>query len=73
MLIRQTVRLLCALTLHLVVLVSGASGQDAAAPEDVFVSSARNAILIDATSGRVYYELAADTAVPPASMSKLMT
>jgi D-alanyl-D-alanine carboxypeptidase (penicillin-binding protein 5/6) len=38
-----------------------------------FTSKAANAILVDARSGRVLYEKDADTAVPPASMSKLMT
>jgi serine-type D-Ala-D-Ala carboxypeptidase (penicillin-binding protein 5/6) len=41
--------------------------------EEKFVSKARNAILMDARSGRIYFEQDADTAVPPASMSKLMT
>ncbi|MFN0194629.1 MAG: D-alanyl-D-alanine carboxypeptidase family protein [Aestuariivirga sp.] len=45
-----------------------ASAQDAD-----FSSKAAYAILIDARSGRVLYEKDADTAVPPASMSKLMT
>lgn len=36
-------------------------------------SQAKQAILIDAKSGNVFYEKDADTAVPPASMSKLMT
>ena len=34
---------------------------------------ARNAILIDATTGTVLLGKAADVAMPPASMSKLMT
>jgi len=38
-----------------------------------FDSKARQAILIDARTGRVLYEKDADAAVPPASMSKLMT
>ena len=36
-------------------------------------SKAQHAILIDARTGRVMYEKNAGTAVPPASMSKLMT
>jgi serine-type D-Ala-D-Ala carboxypeptidase (penicillin-binding protein 5/6) len=47
-----------------------AAAQDVAA---AFESKAPNAILIDAKSGEVLYEKAADVAVPPASMSKLMT
>jgi D-alanyl-D-alanine carboxypeptidase (penicillin-binding protein 5/6) len=43
--------------------------QDAAG----FESQAKQAILIDAKSGLVFYEKDADTAIPPASMSKLMT
>ena len=39
----------------------------------VFESKAAQAILIDAKSGIVLYEKDADTAVPPASMSKLVT
>jgi serine-type D-Ala-D-Ala carboxypeptidase (penicillin-binding protein 5/6) len=41
--------------------------------DEAFVSIARSAILIDSKSGRVFYEKDADTPVPPASMSKLMT
>ena len=39
----------------------------------IFESKAAQAILIDAKSGIVLYEKDADTAVPPASMSKLVT
>ena len=38
-----------------------------------YVSKARNAILLDAESGAVMYQLKADELIPPASMSKLMT
>jgi D-alanyl-D-alanine carboxypeptidase (penicillin-binding protein 5/6) len=41
--------------------------------EPDFVSKAEQAILIDGRSGRVLYEKGADTPIPPASMSKLMT
>jgi|JI10StandDraft_1071094.scaffolds.fasta_scaffold25416_4 D-alanyl-D-alanine carboxypeptidase (penicillin-binding protein 5/6) len=41
--------------------------------DEAYVSSARNAILMDAKSGRVFFEKDADISVPPASMSKLMT
>jgi serine-type D-Ala-D-Ala carboxypeptidase (penicillin-binding protein 5/6) len=39
----------------------------------IFESKAAQAILIDAKSGAVLYEKDADTSVPPASMSKLVT
>ena len=42
-------------------------------PDQPYESKARQAILIDARTGRVLYEKDADAAVPPASMSKLMT
>lgn len=38
-----------------------------------FVTKAKNAILIDATSGAILFQQNADELVPPASMSKLMT
>ena len=38
-----------------------------------YVSKARNAILLDATSGATMYQLKADELISPASMSKLMT
>jgi D-alanyl-D-alanine carboxypeptidase (penicillin-binding protein 5/6) len=38
-----------------------------------FDTAAKEAILIDAKSGNVFFEKDADTAIPPASMSKLMT
>jgi D-alanyl-D-alanine carboxypeptidase (penicillin-binding protein 5/6) len=41
--------------------------------QEGFESKANHAILIDARTGRVMFEKAADEAVPPASMSKLMT
>ncbi len=43
------------------------------AQEGAYVSKANFAILLDARTGRVLYEKNADTPVPPASMSKLMT
>ena len=45
----------------------------ALAQEQAFESKAPQAILIDARTGSVLYEKDADTAIPPASMSKLMT
>ena len=53
--------------------VSVASAQEAAAPLPAIDTLAPNAILLDASSGEVFFEKAADIAVPPASMSKLMT
>jgi len=41
--------------------------------DESYVSAARNAILMDAKSGRIFFEKEADTPIPPASMSKLMT
>ena len=41
--------------------------------QEGYESKAAQAILIDARTGRVLYEKDADTAIPPASMSKLMT
>jgi serine-type D-Ala-D-Ala carboxypeptidase (penicillin-binding protein 5/6) len=43
------------------------------APPPLFETAAPHAILVDARSGEVFFEKAADVAVPPASMSKLMT
>lgn len=43
------------------------------AQAEQFATEARNAILVDMTSGAVLMEKDADIAVPPASMSKLMT
>jgi D-alanyl-D-alanine carboxypeptidase (penicillin-binding protein 5/6) len=45
----------------------------AVAQQTVFETIARNAILIDAKSGKVFFENNADEQIPPASMSKLMT
>jgi serine-type D-Ala-D-Ala carboxypeptidase (penicillin-binding protein 5/6) len=43
------------------------------AAQEVLETKAAQAILIDARTGRVMFEKDADTAIPPASMSKLMT
>jgi serine-type D-Ala-D-Ala carboxypeptidase (penicillin-binding protein 5/6) len=61
-------RYFVAAALLLLSLVS-AQAQDAPA----FDTLAKQAILIDAKSGNVFYEKDADTAIPPASMSKMMT
>ena len=53
--------------------VSVASAQETASPVPAIDTLAPNAILLDASSGEVFFEKAADIAVPPASMSKLMT
>lgn len=44
-----------------------------AAAQEEFTTKALQAILIDARTGRVLFEKDAGTAIPPASMSKLMT
>ncbi len=46
-----------------------ASAQDA----QIFESLAKQAILVDAKSGIIFYEKDANTPIPPASMSKLVT
>lgn len=45
----------------------------ARAQEAPYESTARNAILMDARSGTIFYEKNIDALMPPASMSKLMT
>ena len=45
----------------------------AAAKNDAYETKARYAILMDARSGAVFFEKDADTPMPPASMSKIMT
>jgi serine-type D-Ala-D-Ala carboxypeptidase (penicillin-binding protein 5/6) len=54
-------------------LVPFTQAQDATDAVPIFETAALNAILIDAKSGEVFFEKAADAAIPPASMSKLMT
>jgi serine-type D-Ala-D-Ala carboxypeptidase (penicillin-binding protein 5/6) len=63
-------RLLC---LTLLVLVTPTFAQTPAETPPPFETLARNAILVDARTGEVFFEKAADVPVPPASMSKLMT
>jgi serine-type D-Ala-D-Ala carboxypeptidase (penicillin-binding protein 5/6) len=58
---------------RVVVLVVLGTGLVCAQESPNFESQANQAILIDAKSGIVFYEKDADTAIPPASMSKLMT
>jgi len=50
-----------------------ALARDAAAPPGSFETKAKHAILMDAGANLVLFEKDADTLVPPASMSKLMT
>jgi D-alanyl-D-alanine carboxypeptidase (penicillin-binding protein 5/6) len=45
----------------------------AAEPADAFESTARTALVVDHATGMVLYSKNADVAMPPASMSKLMT
>jgi serine-type D-Ala-D-Ala carboxypeptidase (penicillin-binding protein 5/6) len=52
---------------------SALRAEDVADVPPVFETAAPNAILIDGKSGEVFFEKAADIAIPPASMSKLMT
>ncbi len=55
--------------------LAGATAFAAPAPKpgEPFQTAAPNAILIDADSGSVLFEKNADTLIPPASLSKLMT
>jgi D-alanyl-D-alanine carboxypeptidase (penicillin-binding protein 5/6) len=57
----------------MIVLALAAMAAAGSAQQAPFETKAPHAILIDALSGRVLYEKDADTPVPPASMSKLMT
>ncbi|HVZ05234.1 D-alanyl-D-alanine carboxypeptidase family protein [Hyphomicrobium sp.] len=49
------------------------TAESAAAADDLFVTKAPRAILIDAQTGATLYQKNADEPAPPASMSKLMT
>ncbi|MCB1444079.1 MAG: D-alanyl-D-alanine carboxypeptidase, partial [Methyloceanibacter sp.] len=54
--------------------VFAAGATDAATKkEEGFTTKAQNAILLDSGADLVLYEKNADTRIPPASMSKLMT
>ncbi len=61
----------CALCALGVVFAAGAT--DAATKKEGFTTKAQNAILLDSGADLVLYEKNADTRIPPASMSKLMT
>lgn len=70
-----SIRRLLVLSLVLVaVALAGAADSDrATAQEATFTPKAEHAILMDADTGAVLYQHAADDLTPPASMSKLMT
>ena len=57
--------------LALVLVMCVLSGAPALSQE--FTTKARNAILMDAESGKVFFEKKADELIPPASMSKIVT
>jgi serine-type D-Ala-D-Ala carboxypeptidase (penicillin-binding protein 5/6) len=59
--------------LAILVAVLGLSSLARAQDTPAFESQAKQAILIDAKSGLIFYEKDPDTPIPPASMSKLMT
>jgi serine-type D-Ala-D-Ala carboxypeptidase (penicillin-binding protein 5/6) len=65
-----------ALTIALVIACApglGTSAQAQGPSPNEYVSKAKHAIVMDADSGAVMYQLKADELAPPASMSKLMT
>ena len=70
---RMTLALLLLLPVIVAPFLTPVAAQTAPAQSGDFVSKARNAYLMDADSGAVLYQLNGDEAVPPASMSKLMT
>lgn len=65
-------RLLCAVLAALFVFLSAAAGVSAA-PEYTAEADAVSCILMDAKTGRVLFEKNADEALPPASVTKVMT
>jgi serine-type D-Ala-D-Ala carboxypeptidase (penicillin-binding protein 5/6) len=70
---KLAVLILClTLIVHSITLVSFPMKGQAATPIDLGLQ-VKAAILIEATTGQVLYELNADEALPPASMSKMMT
>lgn len=68
---RFAVRFAFLLLVSLMAAAAPASAQ--ALGDEAYVSTARAAILMDAKSGRIFYEKDADTPLAPGSMSKLMT
>ena len=67
MILRRIFFVLCLMWAHAV------QAQEVTDAPPAFETVAPNAILIDGKSGEVFFEKAADVAIPPASMSKLMT
>lgn len=68
------VRAICALLLFAVLILAGLTARGAVAAETgEFTTKARHAILMDADTGAIVYQRAADELFPPASLSKLMT
>jgi serine-type D-Ala-D-Ala carboxypeptidase (penicillin-binding protein 5/6) len=66
--------LMAALAIAVLSIGGGARAQSAVSPEELqFFTKARNAILIDARTGKSLYEKDADELIYPASMSKIMT
>jgi serine-type D-Ala-D-Ala carboxypeptidase (penicillin-binding protein 5/6) len=57
----------------LAVMTSFLLASSAFAQTPAFETKARSALLIDASTGGVLFEKAADSSIPPASMSKMMT
>jgi serine-type D-Ala-D-Ala carboxypeptidase (penicillin-binding protein 5/6) len=70
MMIRVLIGLLC---LYLATLAHAQQQPTAVEAVPTFETAAPQAILIDGRTGEVFFEKSADVAVPPASMSKLMT
>ncbi|MFT3672033.1 D-alanyl-D-alanine carboxypeptidase family protein [Aestuariivirga sp.] len=68
---RFAVRFAFLLLVSLMTVAAPAAAQ--ALGDETYVSTARAAILMDAKSGRIFYEKDADTPLAPGSMSKLMT
>ncbi len=62
-----------ALACGVLVPLMASQGVAQGAKPDEYVSKAKHAIVMDADTGAVMYQLKADELVPPASMSKLMT
>nr|WP_238162475.1 D-alanyl-D-alanine carboxypeptidase family protein [Cohnella sp. AR92] len=54
-------------------ILSGAASAAAAPNSSALDLNAKSAILMEASTGQVMYEMNADTALPPASMTKMMT
>jgi serine-type D-Ala-D-Ala carboxypeptidase (penicillin-binding protein 5/6) len=68
-----TVKAIAALAVIAVAAAGAVQAQGANQGPSEFVSKARNAIVMDADSGAIMYQVKADELIAPASMSKLMT